>query len=473
MTKSTDAKAPLDNKDRTLRLGPRVIFAGTASGVGKTTMAVAAMAGLSAGGVKVAPAKIGPDFIDPSYHKLACGVDGRSLDTFMLGPDHAIASLAEVGRNRDITVIEGVMGLFDGTLMERLDLPTRPAIDPRIVRGSTAEIAALTRTPVILVVDASATSSSLGPVVEGFRDYSNEVDIAGLLINNYGTASHLKLILGSLKDTGIQIVGAVPKGAVPVWRSRHLGLVPAAEDPDLLQRSVLELTDRLDSFISLPAIEAIARSAPGITVTLGPAVQPKSRRAKVAVAGGKAFSFYYPENITALENAGAEVEFFDPMVDSHLPAGTQGLYIGGGFPEVFAPQLSQNRDLTLEIRESVRNGMPTWAECGGLMWMARTVDALPMVGAIEANVSMSKVLTLGYLLAHSNQDNILSEKGCPIYGHEFHYSLCEPNGKGLQLQSRNGIKSEGFASGSIFASYMHIHLGGQQHIANRFVSKCL
>lgn len=454
-----------------LSLGPRVIIAGTSSGVGKTTVTTAILSILNQQGVRVAPAKVGPDFIDPSYHDLACGVSGRTLDTFLLGRQAVPQALFELGKNSDISVIEGVMGLFDGTLMRRYDTDDDVLVDPKLAFGSTAEMAALTSTPVILVLDATATSSSLAAVVEGFANFSSSVVISGLVINNYGSKSHLDLIKASLTHVGVEIVGAIPRGAVPPWRSRHLGLIPVIEDRPALERSIALLRERLAPLLDIDKIVEIARSAPKQSVTC---VEPEELppATTIAVAAGPAFSFIYPENLTALTRAGANLAFFDPLSDSALPTGAKGLYVGGGFPEVFAEKLSLNVPLNREVENAISGGLPTWAECGGLMWLSKSVDSSPMVGAVPTDVTMGKKLTLGYVKAHALSDSCLSEKGEPIYGHEFHYSQSNPKGDDMAFTTREGLKIEGFASSSLFVSYLHIHLGSQQQLAKRFVSRC-
>ncbi len=452
-------------------LSPRVIIAGTSSGVGKTTIATAIMASLAAKGLRVTPAKVGPDFIDPTYHELACGRRGTNLDTFLLGQHAVRDALLKASENSDISVIEGVMGLFDGSLMTRPD--NTIGLDPRILPGSTAEVAALTETPVILVVDATSTSSSLAATVEGFRNYSSQVKVMGVIINNYRTASHLELIKGGFKHLDLEILGAIPKGAFTSWNSRHLGLVPAVEDPETIRRSinvlVTEIGDRLDS----EKIIQIAHSATPLRGNLRAKVGLPPTRTVIAVAAGAAFSFVYPENVDALKQAGAEIRFFDPLNDQKLPGGTKGLYIGGGFPEIFAERLSKNSTLSVEVSSAVRAGLPTWAECGGLIWLADYVGQVPMTAALPLRIVMTSRLTLGYVSATSRVNNCIAETGERLYGHEFHYSESSPRGDAVTFTTRNGTKREGFASSSLFASYLHVHLGSQKHLAERFVSCCV
>jgi len=370
-----------------------------------------------------------------------------------------------------MTIIEGVMGLFDGTLMKRTRSQDNLGIDPKLTRGSTAEVAALTHSPVILILDATATSSSLAAVVEGFANFSQQVNISGLIINNYGSSSHLELVKSSLKHLDIEIVGAIPRGAVPHWRSRHLGLIPVIEDPKGLATSVNALGNLMSPLLDIARISEIARSAPAILVDF-PEEEVSSPRTTIAVAGGPAFSFLYPENISALEAAGANIAYFDPLKDAALPLGTKGLFVGGGFPEVFADKLSLNQQLNREVKKAIADGLPSWAECGGLMWLSQAVGSAQMVGAIPTRVTMGNRLTLGYAKANAIGDNCLTSKDDVVYGHEFHYSQSSPTGADIVITTRDGTKKEGFATASLFASYLHIHLGSQRHLAKRFVSKC-
>lgn len=449
-------------------LGPRLIIAGTSSGVGKTTVATAIMAILSRKGNKVAPGKIGPDFIDPTYHELACGRRGRNLDTFLLKDSFITTALCNLASGSDIAIIEGVMGLFDGTLMRRNDKSIE--VDDRIPIGSTAEIAAITNTPIILVVDATATSSSLAAVVEGFASFSEDVHIAGVIVNNYGSQSHLALISSSLHQVGIPIVGAIPRGAVPQWRSRHLGLIPVVENHQEIIDSIETLATSLAPLIDLAKIVEIAQGAAKLAV---PPVSndPITARSTttLAVASGRAFSFLYPENIAALKQAGADIKYFDPLSDESLPLGTNALYIGGGFPEIFATKLTSNVTLRRQVKKEIGEGLPTWAECGGLMWLSESVDGENMVGAIPARIELTNRLTLGYVKARPSQKNCLSDAGELIYGHEFHYSQSTPSGNGIEFTTRNGTYDCGFVSPLMFASYLHVNLGTHPELAANFI----
>ena len=453
-------------------LGPRIIVAGTSSGVGKTTIATALMTIMRSDDLSVAPAKVGPDFIDPLYHELAAGLRGRTLDTFLCKDSSIRSTLYQLSKDSDIAVIEGVMGLFDGTLMKREDASIE--IDPKIPSGSTAEIAALTESPVLLVMDATAVSSSLAATLEGFINFSGSVNIAGVIINNLGSQSHLDLIKSAMKHIMVEIVGAIPRGAVEAWRSRHLGLIPTIERQEEIFNSLTSLSSAIKPHIELQKILQIARSAPLTTVSSSPTpgALRVTTRANIAIAAGKAFSFLYPENVGALEQAGAKVSYFDPISDPELPPGIDGLYLGGGFPEIYAEKLSKNVSLLHQTKSLIQDGLPVWAECGGLMWLSSSVGANKMVGAIPAEIEMTDKLTLGYIKATPVESSCLCDPGQLIYGHEFHYSKSIPDGSGMRFQSRNGEKLSGFLAPNIFASYLHLHLGSQQHLADNFVASC-
>ena len=453
-------------------LGPRIIIAGTSSGVGKTTIATALMANMRSANLTVAPAKVGPDFIDPTYHELAAGVRGRTLDTFLCKDSSIRPTLYQLSKDSDIAVIEGVMGLFDGTLMKRDD--TSIDLDPKIPSGSTAEIAALTDTPVLLVLDATAVSSSLAATLEGFVNFSTSVNIAAVIINNLGSESHLTLIKSAMKHIDVEIVGAIPRGAVKAWRSRHLGLIPTIENREEIFQSLTDLSHTIQPYLDQEKILQIARSAPKSTVTniSNPGKTTVANRANIAIATGKAFSFLYPENVAALELAGAKISYFDPISDPGLPSGIEGIYLGGGFPELYAEKLSRNVSLLYQIKNLVQDGLPVWAECGGLMWLADRVGGHKMAGVIPTEIEMTDKLTLGYIKATPVESSCLCDSDQLLYGHEFHYSKSSPAGTGMRFQSRTGEKSSGFLAPNIFASYLHLHLGSQQHLADNFVSSC-
>ncbi len=432
------------------------MVAGVASGAGKTTVATGLMAALRARGYRVAAAKVGPDFIDPGYHALATGRPSRNLDSWICG-EAAIAPLA--GRSAagaDLLVVEGVMGLFDGA---RGDGPD----------ASTASIARLLDAPVLLVVDASAMSRSVAAIVHGYASFESDLRVAGVVLNRVGSPGHLELLREALAPLGVPVLGALRRDDAWAWRDRHLGLVPAVEQPAAVTASLERLAAATLRSVDLDAIVALARSATTRSVD-DPVLPERAGQARVAVAGGPAFSFVYRDNLEALVAAGAELLDFDPLSDPALPAGTEALYIGGGFPEVYAAELASNKALLADVRARVSNGLVTWAECGGLLWLARSLDGVALAGVLPTDAEMTSRLTLGYRTAAARRDTPLATAGTVLRGHEFHYSTLDPPGDALRLRGWQVEALGGFATPRLMASYLHLHLGGDPAPACRFVA---
>ena len=326
------------------RLGPRLVVAGTGSGVGKTTVATGLMRALADRGLRVASAKVGPDFVDPGYHAVATGRRGHSLDVWLSGAELVPSLAAAAGDVADILVVEGVMGLFDGSGM--------PGVD-----GSTAEVARLLDAPVVLVVDVAAMSDSVAAVVHGFATFDRRVRLAGVVLNRVGGAGHETLCRDALAPLGMPVLGVLGSDGRLAWRERHLGLVPVVEHPDLVAAGIDRLGAAVGRSADLDAVIALARGAPGRTVAPVPGATP-SGRARVAVAGGPAFSFVYPENLALFEQAGAELVPFDPLADAALPPECDALYAGGGFPRCSAPPSGRTAPCS---SRSVRRSRPRWS----------------------------------------------------------------------------------------------------------------
>jgi cobyrinic acid a,c-diamide synthase len=414
------------------------------------------MAALRRRGDRVAPAKVGPDFIDPGYHALATGRPGRNLDAWICGEDRIAPLAAKAASGADLLVVEGVMGLFDGAAE-----PGSPA--------STAHVARLLDAPVVLVVDASAMSGSVAALVHGYATFDPAVRIVGVVLNRVGSPAHELMLREALEPIGIPVLGVLARADELAWRDRHLGLVPVVEQREAVEKSLERLADAVDGSCDLDAIRVVARSAPRLPAGEAPTAQP-SGRARVAVAGGPAFSFTYPDNLELLEQAGAELVPFDPRADAALPAEVDALYAGGGFPEVFVEELASNRPLLADVRDRMADGLVAWAECGGLLWLSRSLDGHALCGALDAEGHMSGRLTLGYRRAHPGIDTPLAPAGTELRGHEFHYSSLEPAGDALAMSGRNGETHAGFASRHLFASYLHLHLASEPRIAERFVA---
>lgn len=439
-------------------LGPRLVIGGTHSGVGKTTVATGLLAALRRAGHDPAGAKVGPDFIDPGYHAVACGRPPRNLDAWLCGPAAVPALAGRAAAGAGLLVVEGVMGLFDGAADNTL--------------SSTADVARLLDAPVVLVVDASAMSTSAAAVVHGFATFDPGVRVAGVIFNRVGSDGHEILLREALAGSGMPVLGALRTDDRLTWRDRHLGLVPVAERPEAVAAALDRLAAAVTERIDLPAVVRLAQSAPACTVdpVALPAAAP--RRTRVAVAGGAAFTFTYADTLDALAAAGAEAVPFDPLRDESLPEDIDGLLAGGGFPEVYATDLAANRPLLADVRRRVTAGLPTWAECGGLLWLGRRLDGHAMAGVLPAEATMTERLTLGYREVTTARPSPVGPARRAFRGHEFHYSIMEPAGDALILSSRFGARPEGWATPTMLATYVHHHPGGDPGPVGHFVGAC-
>jgi cobyrinic acid a,c-diamide synthase len=424
--------------------------------VGKTTLATGLMAALRARGHRVGSAKVGPDFIDPGYHRLATGRAPRNLDAWICGPDAIPALAGRAAAGADVLVVEGVMGLFDG------------AGDGE--PSSTADIARLLDAPVLLVVDASAMSQSVAALVHGFATLDSRVRLAGVVLNRVGSPAHEAMLREALAPLSTPVLGALHRDDRFGWRERHLGLVPVVEQPAEVEAAIERLAAALSAGLDLDGILRLAAAAPGTRVP-EPLLPPPVGPARVAVAAGPAFSFSYPDNLEALTAAGAELVPFDPCVDRALPERCTGLLLGGGFPEVFGAQLADNQPLQEEVRRRCAAGdLAVWAECGGLLWLSRSLDGRPMAGVVQTTTRMTDRLTLGYRTARTRTATPLGPPAIELRGHEFHYSTSSPAGDALELTGFRGARQEGFASERLLASYVHAHLGSAPALASAFVA---
>ncbi|GAA1164554.1 cobyrinate a,c-diamide synthase [Streptomyces hebeiensis] len=466
---------------------PRLVVAAPSSGSGKTTVATGLMAAFSERGLAVSPHKVGPDYIDPGYHALAVASGssgpsasggsgaatgagprpGRNLDAYMCGPGLIGPLFAHGAAGADLAVVEGVMGLYDGASGQG-------------ELASTAQVSKLLRAPVVLVVDASSQSRSVAALVHGFASWDPEVRIGGVILNKVATDRHERLLRDALDGSGVPVLGVLRRTDLLGTPSRHLGLVPVAERHTDAVRSMRALADRVRAGCDLPALLALARSAPPLdAVAWQPGIEPiagadRAGRPVVAVAGGSAFTFSYAEHTELLTAAGAEVVPFDPLRDERLPEGTEGLVIGGGFPEVYAPELSANEPLRAAVAKLAHAGAPVAAECAGLLYLARSLDGKPMCGVLDADARMSERLTLGYREAVAVGDSALAAAGTRVRGHEFHRTVLEPAAGpeaawGVVHPAR---RLEGFVRGGVHASYLHTHWAATPQMARRFVERC-
>ncbi|MYQ43703.1 cobyrinate a,c-diamide synthase [Streptomyces sp. SID4985] len=458
---------------------PRLVIAAPSSGSGKTTVATGLMAAFAARGLAVSPHKVGPDYIDPGYHALATGRVGRNLDAYLCGAELVAPLFLHGARGCDLAVVEGVMGLFDGAAGQG-------------ELASTAQVAKLLRAPVVLVVDASSQSRSVAALVHGFASWDTGVRIGGVILNKVGSDRHEELLREALESVGVPVLGVLRRSVGLETPSRHLGLVPVAERGAAAVEAVGAMAAWVAEGCDLDALLALARGAgvvPGAAwcaaeVTDSPTHDHPSRlaekapthtaRPRIAVAGGPAFTFSYAEHTELLAAAGAEAVTFDPLRDEELPDGCAGLVIGGGFPEVYAAELSANERLRKAVAELAATGAPIAAECAGLLYLCRELDGAPMCGVLDASARMSERLTLGYRDAVAVGDSVLAAAGTRMRGHEFHRTVVEP---GAGAAPAWGVLSparrvEGFVQRGVHASYLHTHWAAEPSVARRFTERC-
>ena len=411
----------------------------------------------------MAPFKVGPDYVDPGYHALAAGRPGRNLDPVMVGTGRIPGLVAHGAAGADLAVVEGVMGLFDG----RIGAAT-PGDD-----GSTAHLARLLDAPVVLVVDARGQARSVAAVLAGFRAFDPRVRVGGVVLNRVGTNRHEEVLRAACAEIGLPVLGVVPRRAELAVPSRHLGLVTAAEHGGAAVAAVEAMTALVAAHVDLAAIGALARSAPATAATAwSPADavgDPVPGAPVVAVAGGPAFTFGYPEHAELLAAAGARVAVVDPLRDAALPPGTAGLVLPGGFPEEHAADLAANTALHAAVRGLAAAGAPVHAECGGLLYLARTLDGAPMCGVLPADAAMGPRLTLGYRSATAAADSPVAAAGEAAVGHEFHRTVTTPRAGATPAWTWPDAVPEGFVAGGVHASYLHTHPAGRPAAVARFV----
>ena len=447
---------------------PRVVLAAPGSNAGKTSVATGLIAALTARGLAVSPHKVGPDYIDPGYHGLAAGRPGRNLDPWLVGEDRIAPLLlrgATYPTRADIAVIEGVMGLFDGA--------THPSVEPGF--ASTAHVAALLRAPVVLVVDASAQARSVAALVHGFATFDPAVRLGGVVLNRVGSDRHEAILRDALGAAGVPVLGAIRRLEQLHTPARHLGLIPAAERSAEAVVTVQRLGEVVAAGVDLDAVLALARSAPPLAATPWDPAEEVSAvrgRPRIAVAGGAAFTFGYAENAELLAAAGAEVVTVDPLRDGALPPGTDGLLLGGGFPEVYAAELSANTALRADVAALAARGGPIAAECAGLLYLARELDGLPMCGVLDVATTMTPRLTLGYRAAVAPADSPLAAAGTRVRGHEFHRTRSDPPAGATAAWQWTDAGPEGFVQGNVHASYLHLNWAGSPGLAEQFVRTC-
>ena len=443
---------------------PAVVIGAPSSGSGKTTVATGLIGALRRAGRRVAPFKVGPDFIDPGYHALAAGRPGRNLDPVLVGEDLIGPLYRHGSAHADIAVIEGVMGLFDGRIDEQFASPAR---------GSTGQVAQLLDAPVVLVVDVRGQSQTIAAVLHGFSTFLRGVRIGGVILNRVGSPRHEQVLRQACEAVGIPVLGAVPRHDDLTVPSRHLGLVTATEHGSEALAAVAAMTDLVAQHVDLAAVAALAASAaPGDVWSPEQAIgEPVAGQPVVAVAAGKAFTFGYTEHEELLRAAGAEVVAFDPLTEA-LPHRTAALVLPGGFPEQYPEQLSANTALRQQIRELAARA-PVHAECGGLTYLMSDLDGHPMCGVLAGSATFTPRLTLGYRDAVAAGDSALYTEGQRATGHEFHRTTVqfgEPV-RPAWLLGRAGDRpaGDGAVQAGVHASYLHTHPAAQPHAIRRFV----
>ncbi|TDA69449.1 MAG: cobyrinate a,c-diamide synthase [Clostridia bacterium] len=439
---------------------PRLVIAATHSSAGKTTTTMGLMAALRQQGCTVQGFKVGPDYLDPAYHAEITGRPSHNLDTWMLGEARVLEIFARACRGADIALIEGVMGLYDG--------------HGRDGRGSTAEVAELLAAPVILLVDCHGLGASAAAMVLGYQRYDPRVRLAGVICNRVSGQKHYRLVKDAIEAaTGLPVLGYLPWERELQVPERHLGLVARPEGSPLKP-----LRDKLAAILAetvdWTGLLATAQSAPAVE-TEATVVPPLcSPPVKVALARDAAFHFYYQDALELLTSLGAELVPFSPLADRELPAGTRGVILGGGFPEMFLPELAANASMRRSLARAAAQGLPVYAECGGLMYLCREVDGYPMVGVVPARVEMTvRLQGFGYTRARSLADNPICQAGQEVWGHAFHYSRLNPESPEFPWAwEADGGRREGFVAGNVLASYLHLHWGANPEWAGSFLRRC-
>lgn len=454
---------------------PRIVVAGVTSGVGKTTVTTAIIYALKKKGLYVQPFKIGPDFIDPSYHTYVAGRQSRNLDTWMMGKNGILECFYNTSDGADIAVIEGVMGVFDG-LSGRDDF------------ASTAYVAKIVDAPVILVIDAGKAARSIAAIALGFLHFDRRLRIIGIILNNVAGDRHANFITDAFADkVKAPIVGIIRRNKKNEMEERHLGLVPASELQEKKKAAILQSAKYVAEQIDIDKITDLLNQVHTIQCSTHPYILQKhlpNGQIKIAVAMDESFNFYYADNLDALRRQKAKLVFFSPVNDSELPENIAGVILGGGFPEVLAEKLGKNQSMIKSISKAAKDGIPIYGECGGLMYLTRSIRGYKgdnnkkqkMIGLIDADTFMTGKLTLNYTDADSNAS--IFGKISKIRGHEFHYSKIENIAKDSKfaytMKRGSGIdnKKDGFVVYNCLASYMHLHFADSR-LPKRLVESCI
>lgn len=458
-----------------------LVIAGERSGVGKTTVTLTLLSYLSQHHQKVQSFKVGPDYIDPMFHASVTGRPCRNLDPVLTSETYVRECFTHHTQEVDYAVIEGVMGLFDGA-------------SGRDDFASTAHIARLLQVPVLLVLDCSRLSRSVAAIAHGYRSFDSRLTIAGVVLNRVGSDRHLELLKDALEPLQLPILGVLRRQEAIAIPDRHLGLLPTAELPqlDVLINKLAQIGascfdwEKLFPLLSRMGNWHMENGNEFSTNTLqsqNPSVTSvtQSVAIRIAIARDRAFSFYYQDNLDILQALGAELVFWSPLTDTALPTDVQGLYFGGGFPEMFAQALAENIRAREAVRTAILTGIPTYAECGGLMYLSEKIidfegQSWSMVGLLPTTATMGKHLTLGYRQATALQDSPMLPAGARVWGHEFHRSQLtimpeKPLFEIRGYDSRGKVATEGWRVHQLHASYVHLHWGGCPEIPAEFLKR--
>lgn len=438
---------------------PRVVLAGTNSGCGKTTVSCAILQSLVNRGLKVGAFKCGPDYIDPMFHSRIIGAKSSNLDLHFFSENTLRFLLAKNAADRDVSIMEGVMGFYDGMGLTS-------------TRASTYEVAKVTRSPVILVVNAKGASLSILATIQGFLNFYPENHIQGIILNQCTEMTYHVLKKDIEERFSIRSFGYLPKLADCALESRHLGLVTAAEITDLKEKLQI-LAQQAEKTIDLEGILALAKQA--LPVTYEQILLPKGKPVRIAVARDKAFCFYYEDSLEVLKEMGAELVTFSPLHDNTLPEKIHGLYLGGGYPELYAEKLSANLTMRQSIAAKLKQGTPCIAECGGFMYLTQAIGDFSMTGSLEGSCfNTGKLTRFGYVTLKAKQDNLLCRAGEKIAAHEFHHWDCTVSGNCFTATKANGRNWDcGIATDTLYAGYPHFHFYSNLAFAENFYKACM
>lgn len=438
---------------------PRVVLAGTNSGCGKTTVSCAVLQALVNRGLKVGAFKCGPDYIDPMFHSRIIGAKSANLDLHFFSENILKYLLAKNAADRDISIIEGVMGFYDG-----MELTS--------TKASTYEVAKVTGSPVILVVNAKGASLSVLATIQGFLDFHSDHHIQGVILNQCAAMTYGVLARAIEERFFIRALGYLPQMPDCALESRHLGLVTAAEIADLKDK-LQKMEEQAEKTIDLDGILALSKEA--FPITCEPVKLPELEPVRIAVARDNAFCFYYEDSLEALKDMGAGLVPFSPLNDETLPDNLHGLYLGGGYPELYGEKLSANASMRASIRSALEKGIPCIAECGGFMYLTKAIAEHPMSGHLEGNCfNTGKLTRFGYVTLTAKQDNLLCKSGESTPAHEFHHWDCTVSGGGFTATKENGRSWDCcIATETLYAGYSHFHFYSNLTFAENFYNACI